>query len=281
MNDAAPPPPDNPGSAPAVRDFDVTAAGHRLRARTIGAAAAADQPTLVFLHEGLGSIGQWRDVPETLVGMTGLPALVYERWGFGQSEPLVLPRPTSYLEEEAERALPDVLAACGIKRPLLIGHSDGGTIALLYAAAFPERPAACITEAAHVFVEEISLNGIHDAIAAYAATDLRQRLARYHGDQTETVFRGWAETWTRPDFRDWQMTDRLPSITCPVLAIQGEDDHYGSPDQVAAIVERVSGPAQPLMVPDCGHTPHHEQQESALAAMAGFVGRVAGRNTGF
>ena len=265
---------DSPNLQLLVEDFDVTAAGRRLRARRLGLPGSKPAETLVFLHEGLGSIAQWRDVPEALVRATGLPGLVYDRWGFGGSEPLTLPRPRSYLEDEAQVALPEVLAACGIERPLLVGHSDGGTIALLYAAAYPERPVACITEAAHVFVEEISLQGIREAMTAFETTDLPARLARYHGDQTETVFRAWAETWTRPDFRDWVMTERLPAITCPVLSIQGQDDHYGSPAQVAAIVEGVSGPAEPLLVPDCGHTPHHEQRETVLAAMAGFVGRV-------
>ena len=260
----------------ATEDLDVTAAGHRLRARWLrpDRAPAADATTLVFLHEGLGSIGQWKGFPADLVAATGLPGLVYERWGFGGSEPLVLPRPADYLHREAEEALPEVLAACGIDRPLLVGHSDGGSIALLYAAAHPDSPVACITEAAHVFVEEVTLAGIREADALWHSTKLRERLARYHGDQTETVFRGWTETWLRDDFRDWRMTDRLGAITCPLLVMQGADDQYGTLDQVKAIVEGSAGPAMPQVVPDCGHTPHAERPEVVLAAMAEFIGAV-------
>ena len=257
-------------------DLDVTAAGHRLRARWLRpeTVPAADAPTLVFLHEGLGSIAQWKDFPADLVAATGLTGLVYERWGFGGSEPLVLPRPSDYLHREAEEALPEVLAACGIARPLLVGHSDGGSIALLYAAAHPESPVACITEAAHVFVEEVTLAGIREADALWHSTTLRERLARYHGDQTETVFRGWTETWLRDDFRDWRMTDRLGAITCSLLVMQGADDQYGTLAQVKAIVEGSAGPAMPQIVPDCGHAPHAERPEVVLAAMAEFIAAV-------
>ena len=256
-------------------DFELEAAGHRLAARWLRPeTSSADGRTLVFLHEGLGSIAQWKGFPAALAAASGLPALVYERWGFGHSEPLVLPRPADYLEREAEQALPEVLAACGIGRPVLIGHSDGGSIALLFAAAFPERPAACITEAAHVFVEEITLAGIRAADALWHSSNLKERLARYHGGQTETVWRGWTETWLRDDFRHWDMTARLPAITCPLLVVQGEDDQYGSPAQVETIVAGSSGPAEPLMVPDCGHSPHDEQGDRVLAAMTLFLSKA-------
>ena len=265
-----------------TEDFFLRAAGHRLAGRWLRPAAAAGgqdakggpagaRPVLVFLHEGLGSIAQWKGFPRLLVKATGLPALVYERWGFGRSDPLVLPRPSDYLAREAELALPEVLAACGIARPILIGHSDGGSIALLHAAAFPDRPVACITEAAHVFVEEITLAGIREAETLWRTTDLKDRLARYHGDRTDSVWRGWTETWLRDDFRPWSMVDRLPAITCPLLAIQGSDDQYGSADQVETIVRDSGGPAEALMVPDCGHSPHEQQQEAVLRAMAAFV----------
>ena len=260
----------------ASKDIEVTAAGYRLRARWLrpAAPAPASAPTLVFLHEGLGSIGQWKGFPAALVAATGLPGLVYERWGFGGSAPLLLPRPTDYLNREAEEALPEVLAACGIARPLLVGHSDGGSIALLYAAAHPESPVACITEAAHVFVEEVTLAGIREADEVWRTTNLRERLARYHGEQAETVFRGWTETWLRDDFRHWRMTDLLPAITCPLLVIQGADDQYGTEAQVEAIVQGSAGPARPLLVPNCGHAPHAEQPEVVLQAMAGFIAEV-------
>jgi len=256
---------------------DITAGGHRLRVQRIFPQGRPDcsGPTLVFLHEGLGSIGQWKGFPSKLCRMLGLPAIVYDRWGFGASDPLVLPRPHDYLQQEAELALPEVLAGCGVERPVLIGHSDGGTIALLYAAAFPERPLACITEAAHVFVEALSLDGIRQAVALWQDSDFPLRLSRYHGDQAETVFRGWSDTWLRHDFRDWKMVERLPSITCPLLAVQGVEDHYGSPLQVETIVTHSAGPAEALMLPACGHSPHHEAEAPVLRAMAAFIRRFA------
>ena len=262
------------------RRFDVMADGRRLRVERLEPERSAPEaPHLVFLHEGLGSIDQWKRFPAALCAATGLPGLIYERWGFGGSEPLSLPRPRDYLNQEAERALPEVLEACAITRPILIGHSDGGTIALLFAAAFPERPLACITEAAHVSVEEAALAGIRAAITAWRTTDLKARLAKYHGTQSETLFRGWAETWTHPDFRDWSMVAALPAIVCPLLVIQGLDDQYGTPAQVETIVRQSGGPAEPLLIPGCGHVPHHEAQSLALQAMSGFVDRIAAGQT--
>lgn len=256
----------------------VTAAGHRLRvARVVPSEAGDRSPTLVFLHEGLGSILHWRDVPQALAAATGLPALVYDRWGFGGSEELVLPRPDDYLDREANDALPELLAACGIGEHILIGHSDGGTIALLYAARQPAGLLGLIAEAAHVFVEDCTVAGIERAAAAWRDTDLPRRLARYHGDKAESVFRGWAETWLRPSFRGWNITDRLASVTCPALVIQGADDEYGTTAQVEAIAAGIAGPAKTLVVPSCGHTPHLEARDVVLPAIARFVGRLVAR----
>lgn len=263
-----------------IVDTTLVADGRRLAVRRLlppAAPAGADgPPVLVFLHEGLGSIAQWRDFPAALCRAVGLPGLIYDRWGFGGSDPLELPRPRDYLDREAERVLPQVLDACAVNRPVLVGHSDGGSIALLYAAAFPARPLACITEAAHVFVEPATLTGIRAAAAAWRTGDLPARLARYHGDKTEAVFRGWTETWLRADFRDWNIEARLPAITCPLLVIQGQDDEYGSRAQVEAIVGHSGGPAEAVLVPACGHSPHHQQPAAVLAAMARFIGKVAG-----
>lgn len=253
------------------RFFHVEAAGHRLRAQWIGPGPAPDEPTLVFLHEGLGSIPQWRGFPEDLCRASGFSGLVYERWGYGGSDLLVLPRPKDYLKREAEQTLPDVLAACGIDRPVLIGHSDGGTIALLYAAAFPERAVACIAEAAHVFVEDKAVGEIQGVVGRWEHGELKERLARHHGDNTETMFRGWAETWLSPEFRDWTMIERLPAIVCPVLVIQGEDDEHGTVAQVTAIADGVSGPAETWVIPDCGHSPHIEARAAVCRRMADFI----------
>ena len=251
--------------------FDIQAAGRRLRAERIKLPDAAG-PTLVFLHEGLGSIDQWKDFPAQLCLACGLPGLVYERWGFGNSEPLTGPRRLDYLHYEALDSLPAVLECCGITEPpILIGHSDGGTIALLFAAAFPDRPRAIITEASHVLVEAITLAGIRIARQLYETTDWPQQLARYHGPNTDAVFRGWCDTWLRPEFRDWNIVAELKRITCPALIIQGEDDEYGTPAQVEAIAANVSGPVETRLLPHCAHVPHHQARERVLAEMQRFI----------
>lgn len=234
----------------------------------------ADRPALVFLHEALGSIGQWRDVPDALVAATGLPALVYDRQGHGGSDALTLPRPPDYHRTEAAEVLPALLDACGIEPAILIGHSDGGTIALLAAALLPQRVAAVVSEAAHVFIEEISLKGIREAQAAWQRGEL-SGLERYHGDKTEDLVRAWADTWLDPAYRDWSTEAELAGVTCPVLAIQGVGDHYGSPEQVARICAGVAGPAEPLLLPDCGHTPHREQRDWVLSGIQDFLAEHA------
>lgn len=260
------------------KSFQIHAAGRRLHAERIEPGPAnrgEDGETLVFLHEGLGSIGQWRDFPSRLSEKTGLPALVYDRWGYGKSEPFTLPRDTRYLHDEALAGLPAILDACHIDKAILIGHSDGGSIALIYASKHPDRVLAVITEAAHVFVEDVTLEGIREAVDVYAAADLGKRLARYHGDKTELVFHGWADTWLSPEFRNWNIEEVLPGVRCPVLIIQGIDDRYGTPAQVRAIERQVSGRAETLLV-RCGHIPHAEAREEVLEAMAGFIGALHG-----
>ncbi len=255
--------------------FDLHAASRRLHAERLLPPHAAAGPTLVFLHEGLGSINQWSHFPAELCARTGLPGLVYERWGHGRSEPLTGPRPDDYLHREAQDSLPEVLAACGIvDPPILFGHSDGASITLLFAAAYPERTRAVISEAAHVFVEEECLAGIRLARAAYDQGLLRDGLRRYHGANTEAMFRGWGDTWLRPERRDWNVADELRRITCPTLIIQGADDEYGTRAQVEAIAAGVFGPAEILWLPDCAHVPHHQARETVLDAAARFIGGV-------
>lgn len=258
----------------AERTFYLRAGGHRLRARTIspsGATPAGETPTLVFLHEGLGSIEQWRDFPCRLAQATGLAALIYDRYGHGGSEPLREPREMDYHRREAHDTLPEVLAACGIEAPVLIGHSDGGTIALLYSARFPEKPRGVITEAAHVLVDEVTLAGIREAVRAYEGGGLRERLARYHGAGTELLFRGWSDVWLAPGYRQWSIEGTLCAIRCPVLVIQGEEDEYGSALQMEAILNRVSGRGERLLIPRCGHIPHHQARETVLGEMTRFI----------
>jgi pimeloyl-ACP methyl ester carboxylesterase len=247
-------------------DF-ATIDGKRLRYRRFAGAV----PAIVFLHEGLGSIPQWRDFPALLCAATGLGGIVYERLGHGGSDAVTLPRPDDFLAIEAERILPALLAALGVDRPVLFGHSDGGSIALLFAAAFPERPVACVAAAAHVFLEPATETALAAAATAYATTDLRARLERHHGANTDAMFRGWNETWRRLAPRGWSMKDRLKHVACPVLAVQGLDDEHGTPAQVAAITSGVSGPAESFLIPGCGHLPHIGARDALLARTAAFL----------
>jgi len=252
----------------------------RLGKEENGANNEEGRPWLVFLHEGLGSVGQWRDFPSALCATTGLNALVYDRWGYGKAEACPEVGNVAYLHHEALEVLPRVLEHFGIDKAVCIGHSDGGSIALMFAAAYPERTSAVITEAAHVFVEEVTLAGIRAAVAVYETTDLKTKLMRYHGDKTDMVFRRWSETWLSPAFRTWNIEEYLPRVRCPVLAVQGRDDPYGTPAQVEAIVRQTSGPAEGLLVPDCGHIPHFQAPEKIRTAMTDFIGRcLAGKTT--
>lgn len=256
--------------------FMIHAAGRQLRAERLTPAAARSGPTLVFLHEGLGSIGQWRRFPAELCVRVGLPGLVYERWGYGRSERLILPRPNDYLEQEARESLPEVLTACGIAQPpILFGHSDGASIALLFAAAYPQQTRAVISEAAHVFVEEVCLAGIRAATAAYAQGSLREGLQRYHGDNVDSMFQGWSETWLRPSRHAWDVTAELSRIVCPTLLIQGEADEYATREQVDRIAASLAGPVTALYPPACGHSPHHQVREMILEAVADFIATVS------
>ena len=260
------------------QDVEFRAAGRRLRGQRLSPPRARSGPTLVFLHEGLGSIGQWRHFPAELCALTGLPGLLYERWGFGRSEGLDGPRPDDYLEREARESVPEVLAACAIAEPpILFGHSDGASIALLFAAAYPERTRALISESAHVLIEEPCLTGIRAARDAYRQGELRQGLQRYHGANTEAMFRGWCETWLRPSRRHWNVEAELPRIVCPTLIIQGEDDEYATRAQVDAIAAGVSGPHSILWLPDCAHVPHHQARARVLADSVQFIERLCAR----
>jgi pimeloyl-ACP methyl ester carboxylesterase len=247
----------------------VTAVGHRLEYRTIPAARPG-LPVLVFLHEGLGSRDLWRDWPDRVAERTGCAALLYSRYGFGKSDPLTARRGPEYLEVEALEALPEVLAHFGIERPVLIGHSDGGTIALIHAAAGRWPVRGMVIMAPHIFVEEVTLEGIRQAKAAFTAGGLRRKLAPWHTD-VDATFSGWADVWLTAEFHDWNIEPQLSGITCPVLLVQGELDQYGSPEQVHATARRVSGPAEVMLIPECGHAPHVEQEELVLGAIERFV----------
>jgi pimeloyl-ACP methyl ester carboxylesterase len=233
------------------------------------------RPTLLLLHEGLGSVSMWRNFPEKLAAATGCRLIVWSRAGYGGSEAYPEPRTPRYMHREGEEMLPALLAALGIERPLLIGHSDGGSIALIFAGAFPEVPLAIAVMAPHEFVEEVTLAGICVAKTTWQTSDFPKKLARYHHAQTERVFADWNDTWLSPSFLDWNIESYLPKIRCPVLAIQGEDDEYATMRQIDVIAEQVPG-TQLLKLPHCGHSPHRDQEAAVLDALAVFVRRTSG-----
>ena len=220
------------------------------------------KPLLVFLHEGLGSLAQWKDFPADLAGRLGLPWLVYDRYGHGMSDQLRELREPDYLWKEAKEELPVLLEHLHLYSPLLlIGHSDGATIALMYASLFPERVGLVISEAAHVFLEDISRQGIREAMKRYQEERLKEFLERYHGEKTDTMFRGWAGTWTSPGMDGWSMEEDMARISSPVLGIQGVMDEYGSPHQLERIAKHCGGPVETWLLPDCAHIPHFQQRQ--------------------
>lgn len=228
-------------------------------------------PTIIFLHEGLGSVKMWRDFPQKLANETGCSALVYSRRGYGQSGPADLPRPTRYMHHEGLVVLPALIDTMDVQEHIVLGHSDGGSIALVYAGG-AAKPGllGVITEAAHVFNEQVSHDSIQQARIAYDQGDLRERLARFH-DDVDNAFRGWNDVWLSDDFWNWNLEEYLPGIRVPLLVIQGEQDQYGTEKQVDAIAGQAGGPTRKLMLPNCAHTPHREAAEPALEAMKRFI----------
>jgi pimeloyl-ACP methyl ester carboxylesterase len=233
-----------------------------------------DKPLLVFLHEGLGCSDQWRDFPETISEVCGLPALLYDRYGYGRSEIKESPNTSWYMHNEALLFLPDLLEHLGIYRKvILVGHSDGGTIALLFAARFPEKTLAVITECDHVVCEEITVKGVRDVVHAYELGNLKPLLQSWHGDKTDTLFYGWTTLWLSEKGAAWSITDELPKIKAPLLAIQGTLDNYGSTEQLLLKLKLVAGSVQINLLDGCGHVPHHERAEEVALLITGFINR--------
>jgi pimeloyl-ACP methyl ester carboxylesterase len=252
----------------------VNAAGRSVEAQFIqGADASA--PVLVFLHEGLGSAGLWKRFPEELSARTGCSALIYSRYGNGFSEQLSGKRETSYMHEEARTALPAVLEAFDVRSAVLIGHSDGASIALIYAGEIGERVCALVAEAPHVFVEDLSVASIAQARVAYETTDLPARLARYHADAGKTFY-GWNDIWLHADFRAWNIRDAVRGIRVPMLLVQGANDEYGTMAQLEAIREDARASAvDTLYLANCGHSPHRDRAGLVSASIAAFVKNAA------
>lgn len=253
-----------------MRPIDVVLDGKCLEAGWWGPPPER-APTLVLLHEGLGCVGLWRDVPELLAKMTGCGVFAYSRFGYGQSDPKPLPWPMSYMHDEALQVLPRVLDAASVKRAILVGHSDGGSIAAIHAGGTQDpRVFGVAMIAAHFFVEEMNLESIRQAAEAYRVGDLRRRLARSHRD-VDTAFDGWNGAWLDPRFRTFDITDYLPRIRVPVLALQGENDPYGTPAQLDALKRSARGSVQTRLIPHAKHTPHLEAKQNVLPMIADFI----------
>jgi pimeloyl-ACP methyl ester carboxylesterase len=252
----------------------LSAGGHRLEYAWLGP-APEDAPTLVFLHEGLGCVSTWRDFPARLADATGWGALVYSRAGYGGSDPVPLPRPLGFMHDEAV-VLPEVMDAARVREAILVGHSDGASIALVHAGRDrPARVRALVLEAPHVFCEDVTVRSIEEAGVAYAGGGpLRRALERHHGANADVAFWGWNRAWLDPGFRDWNLEEFLPGIDVPVLVIQGHDDAYGTLRQLDAIEAGAAARVQRLVLADCGHAPHRDQPERVLEAMAAFVREV-------
>ena len=247
----------------------LVAAGHSLNYSWTG--EEDRRPVLVFLHEGLGSIRQWRDFPARLAEATGCRALVYDRYGYGQSDVLAEPRRTvHFMHDEAVIALPELAKALNLKNPILIGHSDGASIALIHAGA-GHAVRGVVAMAPHVFIEPICLSSIRSATEAFERSDLEKKLGRYHRDARKTFY-GWADVWLDPQFKGWDIrADYLPGVRCPVLAIQGHDDEYGTMAQLDEIKRRVRGPCQLLKLENCGHAPFRDQPEKVTSEVVSFL----------
>lgn len=227
---------------------------------------------VLFLHEALGSIGQWKDFPELLCKELHLPGIVYERQGHGKSPALTEKRRSDYLHKYAWNELPSFLepliSTFEIEEIILVGHSDGGTIALLHAAKFPEKIKAVITMAAHVINESETIAGIQPAVDAYQSGKLNG-LRKYHGEKTETLFYAWADIWRSPAFKNWDITQDIKSICAPVLAIQGSDDQYGTIEQLELIAKNTN--AETTLIEDCEHHPHLEKSNTCIELIRNFM----------
>jgi pimeloyl-ACP methyl ester carboxylesterase len=260
--------PESGAREPAARELVVD--GKRLE--TVRWDGDPARPAIVMLHEGLGSVSLWRDFPQRLCERTGCTVAAYSRYGYGRSDVLREKREPEYMHHEGEVVLPELLAKLGIEQPILFGHSDGASIALIHAGAHADAVRALVLEAPHVFVEDISVRSIAEAKTAYASTDLPAKLARHHAD-ADATFYGWNDIWLDPRFRPWNIEPYLRSVRCPVLLIQGDADEYGTAAQLDAIAARVLG-TEILLVPRAGHSPHRDAPEAVLDRVAAFVERV-------
>ncbi|MHB0852574.1 alpha/beta fold hydrolase [Stutzerimonas nitrititolerans] len=237
---------------------------------------ASTGPTLVLLHEGLGSLELWKDFPVQLAEVCNAPVLIYSRQGYGRSSPVPLPRSLDYLGMDGPDELARVLDGLGLEQVVLVGHSDGASIALAYAARQDPRVRGVVVLAPHVDVEPASVEGVRRTVRAYTRGDLRERLHAYHGDNLDGAFRGWSETWLNPAFAAWSLYRELPCIQVPLLAIQGYEDEFATPAQLETIARNVAGPCRTVMLEHCRHFPQNQARPRVLALIAEFLATLPG-----
>lgn len=229
------------------------------------------RPTIIFLHDSLGCIELWRNFPKDLGRVCNCNVIIYDRQGYGQSASFDNEeRGLNYMELEADKLI-ELMNSWGLQDAILFGHSDGGSIAIIAAGKYPNRVKAIITEGAHVMVEDITLQGIYEAIEVYESTDLHTKLKKYHGEKTKSLFDAWSKTWTKPFFKNWNIEHFVQTMYCPSLIVQGEQDEYGSLKQVQSIVDNSKGPCTALILPKTKHTPHKERTEEVMSASATFI----------
>jgi len=257
-----------------TESFFVTVQGRKLEVQRING-SSAQKPAIVFLHEGLGSISAWREFPHAVVARTGHSAIVYSRYGYGNSEVFSGEREVQYMHDEALYVLPELLGKLNVSSPVLIGHSDGASIAIIYAGASPSKqnpPKALILLAPHVFVEDLSIASIAAVKVAFEQTNFGEKLARYHRDPAST-FWGWNRIWLNSEFAKWNIEEYLPQITCPVLAMQGLEDQYGTLMQIEAIERSVPARFERAIIENCRHSLHRDQPERTLDVIGDFLDR--------
>lgn len=255
-----------------VKQGTLLADGKSLEYRCFGP-TPAEAPTIVLLHEGLGCAELWRDFPQKLSDATGLGVMAYSRAGYGQSDPADLPRPLNYMSLEATNVLPQVLDAINFERGILLGHSDGATIAAIYAGSvIDHRVRGIALMAPHFFTEDFALEEIAKA-KDYYESGLRERMAKYHANP-DNAFRGWNDSWLHPDFKDWNVSEVIDYWRIPVLAIQGREDQYGTLAQITEIEDRCYAPVDTCILDDCRHTPFQDQPQQVLDALTEFVARI-------
>ena len=263
----------DPAVGESAEDNFIEVGGLRLECVAFGA-APDERLTLVLLHEGLGSVKLWRDFPQKLQAATGCGVFVFSRSGYGESDACDLPRPLDYMTREATDILPQVLDAVGIQQCVLIGHSDGASIAAINAGSVEDhRVRGLVLMAPHFFTEPFALEAIADAKRAYDSADLKSRLTKYH-KHVDVAFRGWNDAWLAAGFKEWNVSDVIDYIRVPVLAIQGEQDQYGSIAQIDEIEKRLPAPMERCLLANCQHAPHLEQAALCLASIKSFIARL-------